>query len=488
MLSRLQQQVTTTNNMVNKLTCLGQVTKPLLFNELITTRRNFLGSLTKERDEEEREEKLGVRQMTEKEIKDSKESIFAGVARVSDMVLTSGKGLYVYDIYGNKYLDFTSGIGALSTGHCHPKVTEAVIQQAGRLVHSQIGIAHHETILKLVQKLKGFFPSQLNSYFFWNSGSEAVEAAIKVARLATKKPNIICFQGGYHGRTFGAMAMTTSKNCFTTGVGPLPTGFIHAPYPYMGHMPKGITSADMSDYCIEEMERILLQKTTASDTAAVIIEPILGEGGYVVPPSDFLFRLKKICEKNNMLLICDEVQTGFGRTGTMFAFEHFGIVPDIVTIAKGFGSGYPISGIVTRKELSDLQPPGSMGGTYAGNAVACAAALATLEIFEEEKLVENSIAKGKRLRKGLDELAKKGSYNIKEVRGLGLMQAIEFDHKVVPKGTAYQIIKELQKEKMISLTSGAFETLRFVPSLTINDEEVDEGLDKLNKVFKRVFN
>lgn len=419
----------------------------------------------------------------EPSLEDAKKHM-TGIARVSSVIMESASGMYMTSTDGRKYIDFSSGIGVTSTGHCHPKVTEAAVKQAATLVHCQLGVAYHEPMLKLINRLLPMMPDGLDTFFFCNSGAEAAEGSVKVARHATKRNNIIVFQGSFHGRTYGAMALTTSKSVYSSGfASPMPSVFV-APYPYMSQMPKGITESQMTDYCISHIERMLQQQTAPQDTAAMLIEPILGEGGYVVPPKDFFPRLRKLCDKHGILLIADEVQSGFGRTGKMFAIEHFGVTPDIMVMAKGLASGWPLSAIAARGALTKTMAPGSMGGTYAGNAVSCAAALATLDVIEEERLVENARIRGEQLMAGLKKMAK--NFPVKEVRGHGLMVAMEFDEKV-PYGTASNISKKLLENGMILFNCSIFETIRFIPALTVTKEEIDLGLQKTEMVLKEVF-
>lgn len=286
-------------------------------------------------------------------------------------------------------------------------------------------------------------PRMTDTFFFANSGAEAVENAVKLARHATGKNNVIVFHGSYHGRSIGTMAWTTSKTIYRERFGPLPSGVFVAPFPYARQCAArerlhALSPQMLSDYCIEALEMLLHQQTAPAETACAIIEPVLGEGGYVVPPADFLRRLHQLCAANNILLIFDEVQTGFGRTGRMLALEHFGVVPDILVLAKGLASGYPLSAVISRRALMDTQPKGSMGGTYTGNAVACAAAIATLDVFEQDRLLENAVARGEQLRAGLCSMLGSGSPHT--VRGLGLMNAVEFDERVVPGGTAARYV------------------------------------------------
>lgn len=298
-----------------------------------------------------------------------------GIGRLSKEVIESGSGSYVKMMSGKRFLDFTSGIGVTNLGHCHPKVTKAAQEQAGTIVHGQINIAFQKSYLELVEQMLPLMPHKsLDTFFFWNSGAEAVEAAVKLARHATKKQNIIVMQGSYHGRTFGTMAMTRSKTIYGLGYSPLMPGVFSVPFPYCSQCSVAKASDGKYNFencCmdpIEQLKLLLKRETAPSDTAALIIEPVLGEGGYVPPPKEYMAKLREICDENNILLLCDEVQCGYGRTGKMFAVEHWGVRPDILIMAKGIANGFPLSAIASRKELMDKQPPGTMGGTYAGNA------------------------------------------------------------------------------------------------------------------------
>jgi len=411
-----------------------------------------------------------------------------GIGRMSNLVIRSGKGSWVTTIEGKKYLDFTSGIGVTSTGHSHPKVVKAAQDQLENIIHCQVNITYNETQIKLTEKLLEILPKQMDRIFYWNSGAEAIEAAVKLARHATKKQNIIVFKGGYHGRTLGTMGMTTSKTIYRDGFGPLLPGIFVAPFPYCLHCPAGklLKQQGNTSCCndpLHEIKMLLKMQTSPAETAAVLIEPILGEGGYVVPPKDFLLGLKKICDENKILLIADEVQSGFGRTGKYFAVEHFGVVPDILVMAKGIASGLPLSAIAARSELMEKQPAGSMGGTYAGNAVSCAAGIATLEVFKEEKLLDNANARGAQLTQGLKRIATKFP-QIAEIRGLGLMVGLEFDAKY---GTANAVSKACLERNMLLLTAGVHECIRFVPALTVNEKEVNLALETFEGALKDVF-
>ena len=415
-----------------------------------------------------------------------------GIGRLSAEVLESGAGSYVTTTEGRKYLDFTSGIGVTNLGHCHPAVTKAAQAQVGKLVHGQVNIAFQKPYLELVESLLPVMPHKsLDTFFFWNSGSEAVEAAVKLARHATKKQNIIVMQGSYHGRTFGTMAMTRSKTVYGENYAPLMPGVFSVPFPYCKQCSISTHSDGkygFNNCCMDpvlQLELLLKRETAPSDTAAIFVEPVLGEGGYVPPPAGYLAALRKICDKHNILLVADEVQSGFGRTGKMFAIEHWDVRPDILIMAKGIANGFPLSGIVSRKELMDKQNPGSMGGTYAGNAVACAAGVAVAKAFKEEKILDNVNARGKELRDMLHAAWKdpKTSKVIHDVRGLGLMLAVEC---TPGKGYASKIQAKCMEKNMLVLTTSIYDTLRFIPPLNITKEDMAEGCKIIQEAINEV--
>jgi 4-aminobutyrate aminotransferase len=316
-----------------------------------------------------------------------------GLGRITgDAVMVRGQGAWVEFEDGRRLLDFTSGIGVTNLGHCHPKVSQAAADQCLKLVHGQCSIAYHEPYLRLIQKLLPIMPDPLlNSFFFWNSGSEAVEGALKMARIYTGRKGIIAMQGGYHGRTLGAMAVTRGKTIYSEGSGPSMPSVYVTPFPFwhqLGLSPSA-PEEDVVKKALYQLDLVLFQQISPKEVAAILIEPVLGEGGYVPAPPSYLRGLREICDKYGILLILDEVQTGFGRTGKYFASEHSGVSPDIMTIAKGLANGFPLSGIVSRMEISEKLKPGIMGGTYAGNAVACAAAIACVDVMKEERVLEN---------------------------------------------------------------------------------------------------
>ncbi|KPI35129.1 5-aminovalerate aminotransferase DavT [Cyphellophora attinorum] len=400
-----------------------------------------------------------------------------GIGRLSKEVIESGAGSYVKMMSGKRFLDFTSGIGVTNLGHCHPAVTKAAQAQVGTIVHGQVNIAFQKSYLELVEAMLPLMPHKsLDTFFFWNSGAEAVEAAVKLARHATKKQNIIVMQGSYHGRTFGTMAMTRSKTIYGLGYSPLMPGVFSVPFPYCSQCSVAKASDGKHNFencCMDpitQLELLLQRETAPQDTAALFIEPVLGEGGYVPPPKEYMARLREICDKNKILLVCDEVQCGYGRTGKMFAVEHWGVRPDILIMAKGIANGFPLSAIASSKELMDTQPPGTMGGTYAGNAVSCAAGVAVAKAFKDESILDNVNARGAELRQTL-QAAKDDPKTSKCAPG---------------KGYASKIQAKCMEKGMLTLTTSIYDTLRFIPPLNITKEDMAEGCRILKEAIEEV--
>ncbi|MEU3764687.1 aminotransferase class III-fold pyridoxal phosphate-dependent enzyme [Amycolatopsis keratiniphila] len=396
--------------------------------------------------------------------------------QATPVVVDHGEGVYLYGTDGKRHLDFTAGIGVTSTGHCHPHVVSAAQEQIGKLIHGQYTTVMHKPMLELTEKLGGVLPKGLDSLFYANSGSEAVEAALRLSRQATKRPNVIVFQGGFHGRTVAAATMTTSGTRFSAGISPLMSGVHVAPFPYAFHY--GWDEETATKFALRELDYLFATVCAPNETAAFFIEPVLGEGGYVPANAEFLAGLRERADKHGILLVMDEIQTGFGRTGRFWGHEHFGVRPDIVLIAKGLASGFPISGIAASEELMAKALPGSQGGTYGGNAVACAAAIATLEVIQREGLVENAAERGRQLLEGVRVIADK-SPSIGDVRGLGLLVGSEF---TTPDGEpdtakAQAAQKAASSNGLLLLTCGAYmNVVRMVPPLIVDSEQVDEAL------------
>ncbi len=404
--------------------------------------------------------------------------------RYTNIVIDHAKGAYIYDVSGREYLDFTSGIGVTSTGHCHPKVVAAIQEQAAQLLHGQFNIYYHKPLLELIESLHPIMPPGLDSFYFTNSGAECLEASVKLAKHATGRTNVIVFNGGFHGRTHLTMTMSTSKIGLRKHYQPLVPGVFVAPYPYSYYY--GMDDEATTDFCLRELKKLFKGQTAPDETACIVIEPVLGEGGYVVPPKRFMQELREICTQYGILLVADEVQSGFGRTGKYFAVEHYGIVPDVMAVAKGIASGVPISGVITRTELAAKWAPGSHGGTYGGNALACAAALATVKVIQEEGLVENAELRGEQLRMHLRDLQTKFPV-MGDVRGLGLMDAVEFTHNGQPDPeTAKAVIKAALEEGLILLGCGTFDNvIRWIPPLVVTPVEIDRAVKIFTKALRK---
>lgn len=407
-------------------------------------------------------------------------------SRIFNFVAERAEGSYIYTDDGRKLLDFTCGIGVTNTGHCHPKVVAAIREQAGLFLHAQANIVIHKPMLQLIEELRTIVPAPIDSFFFTNSGAEAVENAVKIARVATGKPNIIVFSGSFHGRTAATMALTTSKTGYRTGFGPLPSGIFVSPFPYAFRL--GMNEEQVSQYALEQLDYLLASQTAPKETAAILIESVLGEGGYVIPPTSFMKGLREIADKNGIMLILDEVQSGFGRTGKWFAFEHYGIVPDIMTVAKGLASGMPLSGVFTRTDIMKKLDVGSIGGTYGGNAVACAAGVATIRAMKEEKMLENASERGIQLMTGLRKLQEEYP-QIGDVRGKGLMIGTEFmvgERPDKAKPMVKEIVHAVEDQNLLLLTCGTYDNVvRWIPPLNVTSEQINDGLKIFEGALKK---
>jgi 4-aminobutyrate aminotransferase len=397
-------------------------------------------------------------------------------ARDADLFVESGAGCWLTMSGGDRYLDLTAGIAVASTGHAHPRVVQAVAEQAGRLLHGQQGIVYHQPGVELHRRLPGHFPGVGVDarIFLLNSGSEAVEAAVKLAKRVTRRPAIICFHGGFHGRTHFAMALTSSMSVFRAHYEPLASSVYFASYPTAS---RDGPDSDHSTIArsIASIRHLFATLVDPADVAAFLVEPILGEGGYVVPPDPFLAELKDLASQHGILLIVDEIQTGFGRTGRMFATEWSGATPDIVVMGKGIASGLPLSGIMAAADLMDQMEPGANGGTFGGNVVSCAAALATLDVLEDENLTENALSKGAALMTSLRQ-ATEGLDAVVDIRGRGLMIGIEFANPASgdPRpDLAAAFISECRKRHVLVKGCGTYRNvIRLMPPLVLTEEDV----------------
>ena len=416
-------------------------------------------------------------------------SVVPGVwSRVANLVVDHGEGSWLVTTDGTRYLDYSCGIGVTNTGHAHPRVVAAVQAQAAKLLHGQQNIVYHEPGLRLHERLRHVLPGGPWQAFLSNSGAEAVEAAVKLARSATGRPVMMAFRHGFHGRTAQAMALTSAKDVYRAAFEPLPGSVYHADYPYCYRAAGG--SHDPSACTCDWEERLDLlfhQLVYPERVAGVIVEPVVGEGGYIVPPPGFLPRLREITREHGILLIADEVQTGFGRTGEMFAVRHWDVEPDILVMAKGIASGLPLSGILARADVMAAWKPGTHGGTFGGNVVSCAAANATLDVIEEEGLVENARQRGAQFLAGLRALAP-GYRSVGDVRGLGLMLALEFvrpgegDGRVPDPALTSRVQAEALARDLIVLTAGSYaNVVRIIPPLVTTAAEVDLALSILDE-------
>jgi len=410
-------------------------------------------------------------------------------SRIFNFVADRAEGSYIYTDDGRKFLDFTCGIGVTNTGHCHPKVVEAIREQAGSFIHAQTNIVIHKPMLQLIEELRKITPPSIDSYYFANSGAEALENAVKIARVATGRQNVIVFSGSFHGRSSGTMALTTSKTVYRTGFGPLPSGVFVSPFPYAFRLK--MTEAEASEYALDQLEHLLASQTAPKETAAILIESVLGEGGYVVPPKSFMKGLREICDRHKILLIFDEVQSGFGRTGKWFAFEHFEVEPDIITAAKGIASGMPLSGVFASTDLMLKLDVGSVGGTYGGNPVACAAGVATIRAMRDENMLENASERGIQLMTGLRKYQEEYS-QIGDVRGKGLMVGTEFvvDGRAdKAKQLVKNVIHSAEEQGLLLLSCGTYDnTLRWIPSINVTAEQINDGLRIFGEALKVAIN
>ena len=420
---------------------------------------------------------------------DTTAAISSAWGRLLKTPVVRGNGSWVHDIEGRSYLDFTSGIGVTATGHCHPAVVQAVQQQASELLFGQMNCMLPDKTVEYSRALRDVTPESIETFFFSNSGSEAIEGAVKLAKVATGRPNVIAFQGGFHGRTAMAMALTSSKGIYREGYQPLPSGVFFSSFPNaLGDQRESEVAIENS---LADLERLLKTQSMPSETAAMLIEPVLGEGGYLPVPPGFLRGLREICDRTGILLIVDEIQSGFARSGSMWAHEPSGIQPDILVMAKGIASGLPMSAIGASKDLMSRWRPGSHGGTYGGGSpLAMAAALATLNVIHDENLIENANREGAYLSACLRD-ALSCSPHQTDVRGPGLMIGVEFNNETGPdQGFVSALQHECLDRGLMLLTCGiGSNVIRWIPPVNVVRKDIDTALDifecSINSVMER---
>ena len=423
--------------------------------------------------------------MSNKELQALKERyVAAGAASPNEQFADHALNAELWDADGKRMIDFAGGIGVLNIGHRHPKVVEAVKAQLDKVMHTCQTVMPYEGYVKLAEKLAGVVPVKGDAkVMLANSGAEALENALKIARAATGKTNAICFTGGYHGRTFMTMAMNGKAAPYQNDFGPMPGMVYRAPYPVPYH---GVSEEE----ALRGLQMAMKADSPAGDTAAIVIEPVLGEGGFYAASTEFLQKIRKICDDNDIMMIVDEVQSGFGRTGKMFAIEHSGVQPDIMTMAKSMADGMPISAIVGTDKVMDSSGPNSLGGTYTGSPTACAAALAVFDVFKEEDILGKSQRLGEKLRERFSQWEDQFEH-VANARNLGAMAAFELveskdSHTPKPE-LAAAITKKAKEKGLILLSCGLFgNTVRFLMPVTIEDEVLEEGLKIVEEALKEV--
>lgn len=418
-----------------------------------------------------------------------KEAVPSAIKCVYPVVIERGEGAVIEDVDGNKFLDWIGGVGVLNVGFSHPEIIEEVKKQSEKYFHGMFNIVTHEGYVKLAEKLNEIVPvkGDKKKTYFANSGAEADENAIKVAKAFTKRPNIICFSGAFHGRTNLTMAMT-SKKAYAKGLGPFPEGVYRAEFPYLYRKPKGMSDNEAIEYYINSIYKVFEECSSAEYIAAIVVEPVQGEGGFIPAPIEWIKAVRKICDDNGILLIADEVQSGFCRTGRMFASEYWkeeGVMPDILATAKSIGAGLPLSAIVAREEIMESVLGGTIGGTYCGNPLACAAAIKTIEIMERDNFAKRSLEIGEKVQKRYREWMEKYDV-IGDVRGLGGMIGMEFVTDKESKNPNTAIVSEIIEEAvqnglMLENSGTCGQVIRFLAPLVMTDEQLEEGL----KIFER---
>jgi len=414
-----------------------------------------------------------------------------GPYNITQLYVGSAKGAIITDVDGNELIDFAGGIGMQNVGHCHPKVVQAIQSQVASSIHSCFHVAPYESYIELAERLNELTPGDFKKKtMFANSGAEAVENAVKIARKATGRSAVVSFERAYHGRTLLTMSLTSKVKPYKHGFGPFASDVYKLPYPYYYRAEDGMKKEEVDGQILAYFERFMLEEVASDNIAAIILEPLQGEGGFIVPSATFIQGVRNLCDKYGIIMIADEIQTGFARTGILFAMDHFGVVPDLMTFSKSIAAGMPLSAVTGRAELMDAPGPGQLGGTFSGSPVACAAALAVLDVIEEEQLVKRAEVIGSRMMEVFHSWKEKYEC-IGDVRGLGAMTAIELVKDRNTKEPATEEVKAIMQEThnkgVITISAGIYgNVLRFLPPLVITDEQLEEGLHILETAIAKL--
>jgi 4-aminobutyrate aminotransferase len=418
---------------------------------------------------------------------ESKKHIPPVIGHLRDFVVDHASGCWVYGTQGEKYIDFTSGVSVVNTGHCHPRVVAAAEAQTGRLIHGFQNAFWHQPMLELTGKLMDLVPEGLDRVIYSNTGAEATEGAVKLAKQVTGRTAVVCFEGAYHGRTHLTMPMTCCKVHFRGHYDPLVGGILHAPFPN----PYRMDVPDVSAWCLDQLDLLFRREVYPDDVAAIVVELVQGEGGSLVAPPEFIRGLREICDEHGIVLVFCEQQTGYGRTGVFFASERYDAKPDVITLAKGMASGFPLSAVVGRAELMDRWAKGSHGGVFNGNAVSCAAAVATIDVIVEEDMLANCERQGERFRAFLRDLQRTYPV-IGDVRGLGLMNVVELVEpgggKRPDEASQKRFLAGLMERGMLVMGVGTYENMvRFLPPINIGDEDMTAAMDIVSAAAESAF-
>jgi len=419
-----------------------------------------------------------------------KENVPSGVSNVLPTFVKRAEGALFEDVDGNVFLDFAGGIGVLNIGYSHPEVVEVVKEQAEKFFHTMINNVYYEQYAKLAKEVNHLMPGDYaKKTFFVNSGAEAVENAIKIARKYTKRTEIITFTGAFHGRTLMTMSLTSKVKPYKLGFGPFAPGIHRMEFPYCYRCPFGLDRKTCGLHCANRFEDFFLEEVDASEVAAIIIEPVQGEGGFILPPDEYVERLRKICDENGIILIADEIQSGFARTGKMFAHEYWSVTPDLVTTAKSMAAGLPIAGVTGKAEIMDAAHVGGIGGTFAGNPLSATAGLKVVEVMKRDNFPAKAMHVGQLMKQRLEKMYDRFSM-IGDIRGRGAMFAVELvkdrETKLPAAEEVGAIVKECWKNGLLVLNCGVRgNNIRFLMPLVITDDQLNAGFDVLEKAFEK---